>query len=51
MEDLEEDRQLGPSEASDVCDLVCMHGYPIYARWADGPTDDLLLPFLARITR
>jgi endo-1,4-beta-mannosidase len=51
MEDLEEDRQLGRSEASDVCDLVCMHGYPIYARWADGPTDDLLLPFLARITR
>src|SRR4051795_3551142 len=46
MEDLEEDRQLGPSEASDVCDLLCVHGYPIYARWADGATDDLLLPFL-----
>ena len=28
-----------------------MHGYPIYARWADGPTDDQLLPFLARLTR
>jgi len=50
MEDLEEDRQLGPSEAADECDLLCMHGYPIYARWADGPTDDLLLPFLARVT-
>ncbi len=28
-----------------------MHGYPIYARWADGPTDAELLPFLARVTR
>lgn len=28
-----------------------MHGYPIYARWADGPTDEQLLPFLARVTR
>src|SRR3954451_6063889 len=27
-----------------------MHGYPIYARWSDGATDDLLLPFLARVT-
>ena len=50
MEDLEEDRRLGPGEAADACDLLCMHGYPIYARWADGPTDDLLLPFLARVT-
>jgi endo-1,4-beta-mannosidase len=50
MEDLEEDRRLGPGDAADACDLLCMHGYPIYARWADGPTDDLLLPFLARVT-
>jgi hypothetical protein len=50
MEDLEEDRRLGPQEASEACDLVSMHGYPIYARWADGPTDDELLPFLARVT-
>jgi hypothetical protein len=34
-----------------VCDLLSMHGYPIYARWADGSTDDKLLQFLARITR
>jgi hypothetical protein len=27
-----------------------MHGYPIYARWADSPTDERLLPFLARLT-
>ena len=50
MEDLEEDRRLGPREVSAACDLLSMHGYPIYARWAAGPTDDELLPFLARIT-
>ena len=51
MEDLEEDRKLGPREVSEACDLLSMHGYPIYARWADGPTDEQLLPFLADITR
>ena len=51
MEDLEEDRLLGPHEASGICDFLSMHGYPIYARWADGPTDDQLLGFLARMTR
>ncbi len=51
MEDLENDRLLGPHEASEVCDVLSMHGYPIYARWADGPTDEHLLPFLADVTR
>jgi endo-1,4-beta-mannosidase len=51
MEDLEEDRRLGPGEVSASCDFLSMHGYPIYARWANGPTDEQLLPFLARITR
>jgi endo-1,4-beta-mannosidase len=51
MEDLEEDRHLGPREAADVCDFLSMHGYPIYASFADGATDANLLPFLARITR
>ena len=51
MEDLEEDRRLGPLEASEACDLLSMHGYPIYARWADGSTDDQLVPFLARVTQ
>ena len=51
MEDVEEDRLLGPREASEACDLLSMHGYPIYARWADGPADAELLPFLARVTR
>jgi endo-1,4-beta-mannosidase len=51
MEDLEEDRALGPREAAGSCDFLSMHGYPIYAPWADGPTDEQLLPFLARVTR
>jgi endo-1,4-beta-mannosidase len=51
MEDLEEDRRLGPRDASASCDFLSMHGYPIYARWADGPTDYRLLAFLARLTR
>jgi endo-1,4-beta-mannosidase len=51
MEDLEQDRLLGPREAAEACDFLTMHGYPIYAIWADGPTDDRLLPFLARVTR
>ncbi len=51
MEDLEEDRRLGPAEAAEACDFLTMHGYPIYAAWSDGPTDEHLVPFLARITR
>ncbi len=51
MEDLEQNRKLGPREVSESCDLLSMHGYPIYADWAEGPTDEQLLPFLAHITR
>ena len=51
MEDLEEDRRLGPHEAAEACDFLTMHGYPIYARWARGGTDEALVPFLARMTR
>lgn len=51
MEDLEEDRKIGPAEAARWCDIVSMHGYPIYADWSAGSTDDELLPFLAAITR
>jgi endo-1,4-beta-mannosidase len=50
MEDLAEDRRLGPSEAAAECDFLTMHGYPIYARWAEGPTDEHVLPFLAHLT-
>ena len=51
MEDLEQDRMIGPGEAAEVCDFLTMHGYPIYAPWADGATDEHLVPFLARVTR
>jgi endo-1,4-beta-mannosidase len=51
MEDLEEDRRIGPREAAAVCDVLCMHGYPIYASWARSPTDADLVGFLARVTR
>jgi|RhiMetdeSRZDD1v2_1073273.scaffolds.fasta_scaffold65110_8 endo-1,4-beta-mannosidase len=51
MEDLEEDRRLGPKEAARVCDFLCMHGYPVYADWARGETDEMLLPFLGLMTR
>lgn len=51
MEDLEEDRNLSPRDAGQVCDFLSMHGYPIYAKWARGATDEMLLPFLGLITR
>jgi len=51
MEDLEEDRNLGPAEAGRVCDFLCMHGYPIYSNWAASETDAMLLPFLGLITQ
>jgi endo-1,4-beta-mannosidase len=50
MEDLEEDRNLGPAEAARVSDFLCMHGYPMYAPWAESSTDAMLLPFLGLIT-
>jgi endo-1,4-beta-mannosidase len=51
MEDLEQDRRLGPAEAAEFCDFLTMHGYPIYATWAGGAADEHLVPFLARLTR
>jgi endo-1,4-beta-mannosidase len=50
MEDLIEDRRLGPQEAGPFCDFLCMHGYPIYADFLESPTDERLLPFLGLIT-
>jgi endo-1,4-beta-mannosidase len=50
MEDLESDRRIGPAEAARWCDFVCMHGYPGYAAWSAGPTDEHLVPFLAEVT-
>lgn len=51
MEDLEQDRRLGPADAAAVCDFLCMHGYPLYAPWAKSPTDPTLPAFLGGITR
>lgn len=50
MEDLENDRLIGPAEAGRWCDFVCMHGYPVYADWSAGVTDEHLVPFLAELT-
>jgi endo-1,4-beta-mannosidase len=50
MEDLENDRRMGPAAVARHCEVVSMHGYPAYTAWADGPTDDRLLPFLALVT-
>lgn len=50
MEDLEHDRMIGPAEAAEACDFLTMHGYPIYAPWAAGPTDEHLLGFLTQLT-
>jgi len=50
MEDLEEDRNMGPKEAAQVCDFLCMHGYPIYASFVDNPLDTNLVPFLCNLT-
>jgi len=50
MEDLEDDRRLGPKEAARVCDFLCMHGYPIYADWARSRIDEMVLPFLGLLT-
>jgi endo-1,4-beta-mannosidase len=51
MEDLEDDRRIGPAEAAEVCDLLCMHGYPIYTSWCRSPTDPDLVAFLTAVTR
>ena len=34
-----------------MCDVLCMHGYPMYLRWARSKDDDRVLPFLASVTR
>ena len=51
MEDLEQNRHMGPHEVAQTCDFLTMHGYPIYAAWSEGPTDAHLAPFLAEVTR
>ena len=48
MEDLEEDRRIGPAEAARWCDFVSMHGYPIYADWSAGKPTIGCSPFSPR---
>ena len=50
MEDLENERVIGPAQAARWCDFVCMHGYPAYANWSAGALDEHLVPFLAELT-
>lgn len=50
-EDLEENRNLSPEDASLYCDFLSMHGYPFYLSWADNHFDAYILPFLGIITR
>jgi len=49
-EDLQEDRRLGPKEAAQYCDFLCMHGYPFYLDWVDHPLEVEVLPFLGLLT-
>lgn len=50
QEDLEEDRILGPKEGAEYCDVVSMHAYSGYAKWADGPLDEKVPLFLVLLT-
>ena len=50
QEDLEEDRKMGPKEVAAFCDFLSMHTYSIYAKWADGPLDEDVSPFLGLLT-
>ena len=51
MEDLERDRRLGPHDAATVCDFLSVHAYPMYARFARGAADAMVVPFLIQLTQ
>jgi len=51
QEDLEEDRSLGPQEASRFCEILSMHVYPGYITWADSPLDEKVPLFLGLVTQ
>lgn len=51
QEDLEEDRFLGPQEASRFCEILSMHAYPGYITWADSPLDEKVPLFLGLVTQ
>lgn len=50
LDDLEEDRNMGPKEVSRFCDFLSIHTYSIYAKWANHSMDEDVIPFLAIIT-
>ncbi len=50
IKDLEEDRNMGPKEASRFCDFLSIHTYSVYAKWGDHLLDEDIVPFLAMIT-
>jgi endo-1,4-beta-mannosidase len=47
---LVQDNGLRVHEIFDRLDLAVMHGYPMYADWAQGPLDPHFVPFLAALT-
>lgn len=51
LEDLEEDKKIGPKEVSQFCDFLSIHTYSIYAKWAEHSMDEDVVPFLAMITK
>ena len=51
MEDLENDRLIGPAEAARWCDFVSHARLPDLRGLVDGPDDSELVPFLAEVTR
>jgi len=51
MEDLEQDRRLGPHDAATVCDFLSMHAYPMYAWFARSNADPMVVPFLVQLTQ
>ncbi|MEA2623807.1 MAG: hypothetical protein QOH61_2717 [Chloroflexota bacterium] len=47
---LEADNGLRVDQVFETCTFSAMHAYPIYADWADGPTDPELVPFACALT-
>ncbi len=45
-----EDNGLRVHEVFSEVDLAVMHGYPMYADWAEGPLDSDFVPFLCALT-
>jgi len=46
QENLEFDKGFYVQDVAETCDLLCMHGYPAFAPWGEGPLDSKVVPFL-----